>query len=174
MEDFILSDVFIQSNITTSPSSINICDVTLPEVIVSRASWQRWENCGTSCVAQQELTRERGNSKPLLGAQSPLQTDGTTEETSFVPNVFASLMDANICSMSCFSQRASTQEDLTSGFHVIVKQIWCDKKKREQIRRISVNWSVQNEAGQSLFSSTKDVLNRMYSCHFFYKYSLTY
>lgn len=85
MVDFTLSDVFIQPTISTVTSSLQLCDVTLPEAIVSRASWQRWENCGTSFVAQQEPTCERETSRPLLGAQSPLQTDGTTERTSFVP-----------------------------------------------------------------------------------------
>lgn len=38
MVDFILSDVFIQSTISTVPSSLQLSDVTLPEVIVNRAS----------------------------------------------------------------------------------------------------------------------------------------
>lgn len=38
MVDFILSDVVIQSTISTVPSSLKLCDVTLPEVIVCRAS----------------------------------------------------------------------------------------------------------------------------------------
>lgn len=44
---------------------------------------------------------------------SPLQTDGTTEKTSFDLYVFSSLMDVNICSMSLPLHRAEMQEDLT-------------------------------------------------------------
>lgn len=48
-----------------------------------------------------------------MGAVSPLQTDGTTEKTSFDLYVFSSLMDVNICSMSLPLHRAEMQEDLT-------------------------------------------------------------
>lgn len=125
MVDFIFSDVFIQSTISTFPQSFQLCDVTLPEEIASRKLWQRWENCGTSFVAQQEPTCERETSGPLLGAQSPLQTDGTTERTTFVPYVFSSLMDANICSMSFPLRSAWKQEDLTEILFAIFEYwVW--------------------------------------------------
>lgn len=125
-------------------------------LVLHSKSWLVKEEIASRCWVHKVLCRQMGQ-----------------QRTSFVPNVFASLMDANICSMSCFSHRASTQEDLTSDFHVIVKQIWCDKKRKNKLDAFSVNWSVQNEAVQSLFSITKDVINRTYTCHVFYKYSLT-
>ena len=64
------------------------------------------------CTARADL-RERETSRPLLGAQSPLQTDGTTERTSFVPYLFSSYTDANICSLTLSLNRAQKQEDLT-------------------------------------------------------------
>lgn len=64
------------------------------------------------CFTQQECASKRGNSRLLLGMQSSLWTDGTTKKTRLVLDVFSSLIDVNICSMSFPLHRARGSEIL--------------------------------------------------------------